>query len=64
MATKAYNTQNTDQYFATLPILELLPVLEGKEADYGNYVLVTGKLTQWRTNWEMYMNSENKLGIR
>src|SRR4029077_10928413 len=53
-----------DQYFATLPVEELLPELERRTRDYEDYVLRTGKLTVWRTNWEMWMRSEMKIGIR
>lgn len=57
-------TPQSDQYFATLPIDQLLPELERKVMDYGDYILRTGKLTQWRTNWEMYNRSELKIGLR
>lgn len=57
-------TPQADQYFATLPIDQLLPELERKVLDYGDYILRTGKLTQWRTNWEMYNRSELKIGVR
>jgi hypothetical protein len=63
VADKQY-TPMTDQYFATLPVEQLLPELERKVLDYGDYVLRTGKLTQWRTNWEMYCRSELKIGVR
>lgn len=53
-----------DQYFATLPIEDLLPECERRINDYQDYVLRTGKLTTWRTNWEMWMRSEMKIGIR
>lgn len=63
MADKIY-TDSPDAYFATLPIDQLLPELEKKCLDFGDYVLRTGKLTQWRTNWEMYNRSELKIGVR
>jgi hypothetical protein len=53
-----------DQYFATLPVEDLLPELSRRTEDYQDYVLRTGKLTTWRTNWEMWMRSEMKIGIR
>jgi len=53
-----------DQYFATLPVDELLVECERRTHDYEDYVLRTGKLTVWRTNWEMWMRSEMKIGIR
>ena len=53
-----------DQYFATLPIDDLLPECTRRIDDYQDYVLRTGKLTTWRTNWEMWMRSEMKIGIR
>lgn len=63
MADKQY-TPMTDSYFAVLPILELLPELERRVLDYGDYILRTGKLTQWRTAWESYNASELKIGLR
>lgn len=63
MASKTYNS-SPDSYFAVLPTEELLPELERKTRDYEDYVLRTGWLTRWRTNWEMYMRSEQKIGIR
>lgn len=63
MSSKTYS-DHFDQYFATLPVLDLLPELERKRSDFEDYVLRTGKLTIWRTNWEMYMRSEQKIGIR
>ena len=53
-----------DQYFATLPVDELLAECDRRKCDYEDYVLRTGKLTVWRTNWEMWMRSEMKIGIR
>jgi len=53
-----------EQYFATLPIEDLLAECERRVEDYQDYVLRTGKLTTWRTNWEMWMRSEMKIGIR
>jgi hypothetical protein len=53
-----------DQYFATLPVEDLLPECERRVNDYQDYALRTGKLTTWRTNWEMWMRSEMKIGIR
>jgi hypothetical protein len=53
-----------DQYFATLETPDLLPELDRRLNDYQDYVLRTGKLTTWRTNWEMWMRSEMKIGIR
>jgi hypothetical protein len=55
---------NPDQYFATLPVEDLLQECERRVEDYQDYVLRTGKLTVWRTNWEMWMRSEMKIGIR
>jgi hypothetical protein len=53
-----------DQYFASLPIDQLLPELERKVSDYEDYVLRTGRLTIWRSNWEMYQRSDLKIGVR
>jgi hypothetical protein len=53
-----------DQYFATLPVEDLLTECERRVNDYQDYALRTGKLTTWRTNWEMWMRSEMKIGIR
>lgn len=50
--------------FASLPIEELLPECDRRVNDYGDYCLRTGKLTVWRTNWEMYNRSEMKIGVR
>lgn len=63
MSSKTFAGQ-PDQYFASLPIDELLPECENKVRDYEDYVLRTGKLTVWRTNWEMWMRAEMKIGIR
>lgn len=57
-------TPQSDDYFAILPTDQLLPELERRVLDYGDYALRTGKLTQWRTNWEMYCRSELKIGVR
>ena len=53
-----------EQYFATLPVEDLLSECEKRVNDYQDYVLRTGKLTTWRTNWEMWMRSDMKIGIR
>ena len=53
-----------DQYFATLPVEDLLQECEKRVNDYQDYVLRTGKLTTWRTNWEMWMRSDMKIGVR
>lgn len=63
MNGKTFGGQS-DSYFAALPIDELLPECERKVEDYQDYVLRTGKLTVWRTNWEMWMRAEMKIGIR
>lgn len=63
MSSKSFGS-SPDQYFATLPIDQLLPELEKKESDFNDYILRTGKLTQLRTNWEMYNRSELKIGVR
>lgn len=63
MSGKIYGS-SPDSYFATLPIEQLLPELEKKESDFNDYILRTGKLTQLRTNWEMYNRSELKIGVR
>lgn len=63
MSSKTYSS-SPDQYFATLPVEQLLPELEKKESDFNDYILRTGKLTQLRTNWEMYNRSELKIGVR
>jgi hypothetical protein len=63
MTSKTFGGE-PDQYFATLPIEDLLQECERRVNDYQDYVLRTGKLTTWRTNWEMWMRSEMKIGIR
>lgn len=63
MNSKTFGGQ-PDQYFATLPVEDLLQECERRKDDYQDYVLRTGKLTVWRTNWEMWMRSEMKIGIR
>lgn len=50
--------------FASLPIDQLLPECQRRVDDYGDYILRTGKLTVYRTNWEMYNRSEMKIGVR
>jgi hypothetical protein len=57
-------TSGVNQNFAALPIMELLPEAVRRIDDYGDYCLRTGKLTVWRTNWEMYNRSEMKIGVR
>ena len=63
MNSKTFGHQD-EQYFATLPVEDLLPECERRIDDYQDYVLRTGKLTTWRTNWEMWMRSDMKIGIR
>lgn len=63
MNAKTFGHQD-EQYFATLPVEELLEECERRVDDYQDYVLRTGKLTTWRTNWEMWMRSDMKIGIR
>lgn len=68
MASGSMNSKtfggNNDSYFAVLPVEELLQECERRVHDYEDYVLRTGKLTVWRSNWEMWMRSEMKIGIR
>lgn len=64
MSGKVYTPSNNDEYFAVAPIQDLLPTLSRKTDEYHDYVLRTGKLTTWRTNWEMYMRADLKIGIR
>lgn len=64
MSQRTFNAMNDDEYFAALPVDQLLSECERKTEDYQDYVLRTGKLTIWRTNWEMWMRSELKIGIR
>jgi hypothetical protein len=63
MNSKTFGGQS-EQYFATLPVNDLLEECERRTNDYQDYALRTGKLTTWRTNWEMWMRSEMKIGIR
>ena len=63
MNSKTFGS-NDSQYFATLPVEDLLQECERRKDDYQDYVLRTGRLTVWRTNWEMWMRSEMKIGIR
>lgn len=60
---KSYNPSE-NVYFANLDAGVILHELVRKTDDYGDYVLRTGKLTVWRTNWEMYNRSEMKIGVR
>lgn len=64
MSFKTYSATNGDAYFASLPVDDLLHELERKTEDYQDYVLRTGRLTIWRTNYEMYQRAEMKIGIR
>ena len=64
MSSDKYYTNAQDTYFASLPPVDILPELQRKIDDYGDYCLRTGKLTVWRTNWEMYNRSEMKIGVR
>lgn len=64
MSFKTYRANNDEQYFASLPVDDLLQELERKTDDYQDYVLRTGRLTIWRTNFEMYQRAEMKIGIR
>lgn len=64
MSGKVYSATNDDMYFAQLPVEELLKECERKVEDYQDYVLRTGKLTIWRSNYEMYQRAELKIGIR
>lgn len=63
MTSKTFGHQD-EMYFANLPTEDLLQECERRTVDYQDYVLRTGKLTTWRTNWEMWMRSDMKLGIR
>lgn len=63
MNSKTFGAE-PDQYFATLPVEDLLSECDRRRCDYEDYVLRTGKLTVWRTNWEMWMRSDMKIGIR
>lgn len=63
MNSKTFGSE-PDSYFAGLPIDDLLQECERRVHDYEDYVLRTGKLTVWRTNYEMYQRSEMKIGIR
>jgi hypothetical protein len=63
MNSKTFGHQD-EMYFANLPVEDLLQECERRKDDYQDYVLRTGKLTTWRTNWEMWMRSDMKIGIR
>lgn len=60
---KSYS-DSPDSYFATLPTEQILSELDRRVNDYSDYILRTGKLTVYRTNWEMYNRSEMKIGVR
>lgn len=68
MASSSMNSKvfghNDEMYFANLPVEDLLQECERRTNDYQDYVLRTGKLTTWRTNYEMWMRSDMKIGIR
>lgn len=64
MSGKIYSANNGEQYFATLPVEDLLAECERKKDDYQDYVLRTGRLTIWRTNFEMMQRAEMKIGVR
>lgn len=61
---QTYRANNDEMYFASLPVEDLLQECERRVDDYQDYCLRTGRLTIWRTNWEMYQRAEMKLGIR
>lgn len=63
MPSKMFGGQ-PDQYFASMPVDQLLPELDRKVDDFEDYVLRTGRLTVWRTGWEMYNRSDLKIGVR
>ncbi len=63
MNSKTFGHQD-EMYFANLPVEDCLEECERRKDDYQDYVLRTGKLTTWRTNWEMWMRSDMKIGIR
>lgn len=63
MNSKTFGHQD-EMYFANLPVEDLLEECDRRTNDYQDYVLRTGKLTTWRTNWEMWMRSDMKIGIR
>lgn len=64
MSQKTYQQSNGDKYFAALSVDELIQECERKREDYEDYCLRTGRLTIWRTNWEMFQRAELKIGIR
>lgn len=61
---KTYSASSNEEYFASLPVEDLLHECERKIDDFQDYALRTGRLTNWRTCWEMWMRAELKLGIR
>jgi hypothetical protein len=64
MNSKTFGSGNSDTYFAVMSVEDLLQECERRTRDYEDYVLRTGKLTTWRTNWEMWNRSDMKIGIR
>lgn len=64
MSFKVYSAQNSEEYFASLPVEDLLADCQRKIDDFQDYALRTGRLTNWRTCWEMWMRAEMKLGVR
>lgn len=64
MSFKVYSASSNEDYFASLPVDDLLQDCQRKIDDFQDYALRTGRLTNWRTNWEMWMRAELKLGVR
>lgn len=53
---------NGDEYWATLPSDELIPVLSEKVDDYRRYVRTSGLLQLWQRSYFMYYRSLNRGG--
>lgn len=54
--------KTAEQYFATLPTDELVPILKNKFDEYGKYLEATGRLTLWRRVYFQYYKADHDLG--
>lgn len=53
---------NPDQYFATLPTDQLIPILKDKFDGYSEYVMACGRLSLWRRVYFQYYKADYDLG--
>lgn len=62
MEVKLNGQVQTDQYFATLPTEQLLPILVSKFDMYQKYIAATGRLTLWRRVYYQYYKADYDQG--